>query len=83
VDERGRLVGPPIPDASHLARYCRPATFDDDGNPTYAAFLLRTATASKPREEYLSAFLLEVLVGATLQERLADLRLKLSSVRHV
>lgn len=74
-------MGPPIPDANHLARYCRPATFDDDGNPTYAAFLLRAATASRPGDEYLSAFLLEVLIGTTLEERLDDLQRELQAHR--
>lgn len=67
-------MGPPISDNDHLARYCRPASFDDDGKATYTAFLLRAGTPSKLQEPYLSAFLLEVLQGTNLEERLADLR---------
>lgn len=61
-------MGPSIADPNHLARYCRPSTFDDDGVATYSAFLLR------PQEEYLSGFQLEALQGANLEERLTDLR---------
>lgn len=71
-------MGPALPDDRNLARYCRPGAFDDDGNPTYAVFLLRAATAQKPREEYLSAFVLEVLGGSNTAERLCQLRLEVA-----
>jgi hypothetical protein len=67
-------VGPAILDEHHLARYCRPRTFDDDGKPTYAAFLLRAATAEQPQEEYVSAFWIEVLNGPTLIDGVANLK---------
>jgi hypothetical protein len=61
-------VGAAIPDENHVARYCKPFTFDEDGQPTLTAFLLRAA------ETYLSVNWLESLPGADTSARLASLR---------
>lgn len=47
------MIGELLPDADHVARYCKPSTVDNTGVPTAAAF--------KPRsgEDYLSVNWLE------------------------
>ena len=47
------MIGDLLPDADHVARYCKPSTVDGNGLPTAAAF--------KPRniEQYLSVNWLE------------------------
>ena len=47
------MIGDPLPDDDHAARYCKPSTVDEEGLPMASAF--------KPRidEEYLSVNWLE------------------------
>jgi hypothetical protein len=66
-------VGPVIPDDNNLARYCKPKTIDEDGNVTYAAFLLRRNADGTLKENYLSVFWLEKFNCATLPDALIAL----------
>lgn len=65
-------MGPALPDADHVARYCKPSTFIDD-ELTLAAFLLR------PSESYLSVNWLESLNGADQAARLATLKVEIAN----
>jgi hypothetical protein len=67
-------MGAAIPDKDHVARYCKPQTFDDDNKPTFAAFLLRVDKETGKQEDYLSVNWLESLSGSTEAERVASVR---------
>ena len=68
------MTDDPIPDADHVARYCRKASIDDDGRVGPGAFMLRPAIGARPAEDYLSVNWLELLEGADMVERLRMLR---------
>jgi hypothetical protein len=71
-------MGPAIPDGHHVARYCKPSTFDEDLNPTFAAFLLRV------NETYLSVDWLESFSGAEGHAaRVAALRAEVAALGHM
>lgn len=68
-------MGPVIPDENHVARYCKPSWFNEEGELTLAAFLLRAEIA----ETYLSVNWLESLPGADRAARLASLRTEIAN----
>lgn len=61
-------MGPPLPADDHVARLCRRKVLDENGDPTYAAFLLTSP------HTYLSVNWLERFGGAPRENQIAQLR---------
>jgi hypothetical protein len=70
-------VGPTIANENHLARYCKPSSFDE-GELTVAAFLLRREIS----ETYLSVNWLELLTGKDQPARLMTLRAEIAKAAY-
>jgi hypothetical protein len=68
------MIGDPIADAHHVARFCRKSSIDEDGRVAAGAFMLRKNVPGKGPEDCLSVNWLEKLEGGSTEERLQVLR---------
>ena len=66
------MRGNPVPEQDHISRYCKPKTLTEDGEPSWASFML------KPDEGYLSVNWLEYFGDIGRAEQLAEIRRHIS-----
>ncbi len=62
------MIGDPLPSSDHVARYCKPKTLSEAGQPLGSAFFLRKD------EEYLSVSWLEHFGRLGMEELLQEVR---------
>lgn len=66
------MKGDPLPSSDHVARYCKPKTLSETGQPLGTAFILRKE--DRIVEEYLSVSWLEYFGKPEIEELLQEVR---------